>query len=667
MPTERTFSAAHDALSDLIRSAMTHSGDVVVTTSEGTLRLTVRAGVVVAGSSTRPLPSVVDLAVEYQRVNASDRDVALTTPDALGSLIAWGALAPDVVAALEFAALTIGFGRVFAEAGPWTLRLEDDAGQPAPPRQGVQSHIVEFVRRGLATCPSESALRAVAGYGPEYALEVVPALILPEREASVLAFCKAKLPCSIDDLLPPGAGGDKGRIDALATLAVLDFAGALRRRTAMSVAGLAGAPATIPSTTTVLDVPRTASLDRMAAVSPDAAAAGPGRRLPTLLVPTQNAGVEGSGPNAGAPGAAWQPEPFEAFAAKRAAAMNLDLANQENVAALETEYLARVVEAGVGNAAWATVLPLAERWRAKSPKNPLAIVAQARARFHVHPGEQPAVVEELGRLSSEFKKVADVQFAFADLALESGDRKSMVTAIKRFAELVPGSDGRLRQLISRRAKLERLFVPRPLTAVAVFLMVAGILAAASAKIGGGDELSFSAFDERWMLRHAVLLVIALILIFTSTKDFERVVGAILAVHPSDIALGLGAGVALGVMKTVLYGAGEPARVLLPIALVTVLAHVLVERLFFNVALQELLNVDDRGLAGVLGAMLLEGVFLLTYTQMWEMKQTLLMWVAQTAFFSSLPCALLWRRTRSLWGPFGWAGGLVVVDAVAATM
>ncbi len=713
MTTENNLPTVRELLAALVGKAASFTGTAIVAVGDDEVRLSLRGGNVVGGSARQPLPTVIDLAVEYKRIKPEDRDIAKATGNPVATLMAGGALTPELVSSLELAALTIGFGRALAAGGPWRLSTEIAAAGVTDAPAAVSSTITDFVRRALATASSENALRAMLGFFSVTWLESGADTTLPlsEREKNVVAVCKSRLPCSVDSLLPDPAGGEKARVDILAGLAALESAGVFRRcapkaeavpaapaphsmtippnlvqgtaaqaaqaqaAQAQAAQGHPGPGSTNPPAASPTTMPPTtaqgASLpDRLAAAGGPAPSEDPARRrLPTLMMQVPSGAGEASGPRAAAPGSGggsdWQPEPFDAFAARRAAQLKLDLSKQENVDALENEYLGRTVEAGVNNAAWAAVLPLAEKWHKRNPKNPAALVASARARFHIRPHERPALLEEITRASMEFRKSVDIQHAFADFAFEAGKQEAFLVALRRFAELVPKSDQRLRTMLARRRRLEMLLEPNPLMAVAAAVIVAAVVAGVSAQLDG-IEPTHHPIDGKWMARHIAMLVAAIGLFVVSTKELTRVLGsALVPRNVPEMVLAAGVGAMVGFVRVVLYGVGPtPEGFFLPVALATVFVHIVCERMFVNAAVQELLAFDDKGLAGVLGAVVLQSALLLTYSHVWGLHTTLPLWIGNVALFVGVPCAILWNRSRSIWGPVCWQMGISVVEMVA---
>ncbi|MBM4282766.1 MAG: CPBP family intramembrane metalloprotease [Deltaproteobacteria bacterium] len=653
------------------------TGVAAIGDGDDEVRLFARDGQIVGGAARKALPSVLDLAVEQGLLKVTDRDVARSTPDAVATLVAWGALSAEAVATLEITALGTGLARTLGGHGPWTLQIEARALAAGEARPAVQSPLFDFLRRTLATASSESALRSLLDYEPSTRLLLgdEPKRPLPEPEAAALAHCKERLPASLDALLPDAAAGARGRLETLAGLAALEAAGLLRREGGDKGDVSMAMPTGVTYRTLLeriervdrklaIAMPWTDTLDTSPDMSPEASAAQ--ARMAAAMLSAVGGG-DGSGPKSPTgTGSSWRPETFDAYATKRAAAMNLDLTKQSNVDAIEHEYLEKMLDTGMNNAAWAEVLPLAERALKKNAKNPQAFAASSLARWHLRPGERTQIFDEVATASNDFRKSSLVQHAFAEIAYQQGSIEAFNLALRRFSESVPSSDRRLRILRDRKHQLQTVLKPNPVLAVGAFLLSAVVIYGVSLTLGGAAEPIHHPLDGKWMTRHALLLVVSIAMLAAgAVGGGHKLLSVFKSVSIGDSVLAFGAHAVLAIVGVYYFGQPDPPAVfILPLALVTVFTHVFIERLFFNAALQESLAVDDNGRLGLILSPILYGLFKLSYVDAWTLNpMNQLSWIAITTLFVGVPCAVLWHRSRSIWSAVAWQMGGAAVEII----
>jgi hypothetical protein len=394
---------------------------------------------------------------------------------------------------------------------------------------------------------------------------------------------------------------------------------------------------------------------------------GGGFAAPALTnpgVPTVGAAPGGEPAPATGAAAAWAPESPEGYLQRRAADLRLDLSNEDNLRSLEIEYLSRNVPRGVVAKAWAAVAPLADRWAQLAPQDPQAVACQARARIGVSPFLLPSVLAGIEKAAQANRKSVELQLLHAELLWETGDRKAFESALRAYAALVPASDRQLAELVNRKRVARGDVEQSPVVAggVALGVLVCTLIAAMAL---GRVEYYSDPLSPIWLVRHAILLVGALLVVGITSTSLVNALRTLGSPGPTLLLpLAVAGGLAVQVGFFLAYGAGRaPPGFSLPLALVALLFDVVLQRLLFQFALQPHFEVAGDRRVGVLAVVFVNWLYAGTYAELWVGPTTYFTFTGVAAACSALPCALLFARGRSIVPAVLWQFSLYALQVV----
>jgi hypothetical protein len=362
--------------------------------------------------------------------------------------------------------------------------------------------------------------------------------------------------------------------------------------------------------------------------------------------------------------AAWTVEPIEAYIQRRATDLRLDLGNEDNVRSLEVEYLSKYVPRGVVAKAWPAVAPLAERWLQLAPQDTQAIVCHARARFGASPFTLPSVLASVEKAAQANRKSVDLQFVYADLVWETGDRKAFEVALRAYAALVPPGDRQLAELVNRKraARGDVDLSPAVAGGVAVGVLLLTLIATMAM---GRTEIYSDPVTPIWLVRHAILLAGTLVTVGVTSPSLVNALRAMVTPGPTAfLPLAVVGGLGIETAFYFAYGAGKaPPGFSLPTALAAALVDVALQRLFFQFALQHHFETAGDRRLGVLVVVFVNWLYAGTYADLWVGATTYFTFTGVAAAFVALPCAMLYARGRSVFPPLLWQFSLYALQVV----
>lgn len=381
-----------------------------------------------------------------------------------------------------------------------------------------------------------------------------------------------------------------------------------------------------------------------------------------------NPGLAALGADASAPGSPasppWTPDPVDAFLQRRAADLRLDLGNEDNRRSLEIEYLSKNVPRGVVAKAWQAVAPLADRWLQLAPQDPQAIVCQARARYGASPFTLPSLLTSVEKAAQANRKSAELQYLYADLVWETGDRKAFETALRAYAALVPANDRQLVELVNRKraargdVDLSPAVAGGVAAAVLLFTTVAAM--AMGSKESPGDPTA-----GIWLVRHALLLVGTLVTVGLTSPSVVNALRALATPGPTIfLVIATAGGLAAEGLFAWVYGIGQaPPGFSLPLALVAAFLDVVTQRLFFQFALQHHFETAGDKRFGVVVVVFTNWLYAGTYAALWAGVTTFFVYTGIAALLVALPSAILYARSRSVFPAILWQFSLYALQVV----
>lgn len=671
----------------LVASVKAGPGRVVLHDDADTavIALTHGPGVVVkAESASVRGTAFLAMAEKGRIVSAEQAATVRDLPEPMAALVAQGALSQSAVDALSAHVASVDLGRFLAERREGRVEIIPATEGELPSSPGVA--IVEFVKQAVIVSGNVGAILDAGSLQPADMIDRGDAFadVIDHRSRQFLDTLAPQLPLAIHEALAL-AGDDLTRRKFASIVVVAAATGHLKRSTATAVAvrPAAVAQARLSSMTGVIALdlaqglpPRTAT-GAMPGAIPRTSSVTSGALLSASPTGTMAGAVAGAMPMPlpsprGATGefrsVHWRKETLAEHQARRAAELNLDLSQPDNATSLEREYLGIVVPRGLAAGAVLEVLEESRRWLVLAPQDPTAVVSHARIRFAAEPRSRAEVVASMAEASGQFSGVIDVQWAFFELATELGEPERVAVARRRFLALASPTD-------PRRAGIEQTAqaaVVKEVTAGAVDGAAVGRAAAAVIVVPVVTYLALQSLGVpdigyrpslAWVVRNFFLVVAAVGLIMVGGESQRKAtLQALKRIDPLWIVTALIGGAIAQGLVTVLFGNwARPSDLVFEVAIVTGIAHAVVERGFFQLAASPLSSSEATHIGYVGLAALGQALLAMTVFGPSLSIGKLVMWCGVDVLGIALPCSLLWLKTRSFWAPLAWQAATVPVQ------
>ncbi len=669
-------------LEQIVAAASSAQGDILVAAEDGAPVVTVSASggmIVKASSASTRGPAYLGMAERARIVSAEHAALVVGYQEPIAELVTRGLLASNAVDALSVLVASVDFGKFLAArgraavvSGAATSSIER-GGSPQSASAGVA--VSEFVKQAIIVCGDVGAMLDAVGVEPQHLLQRGASHEAPTdpKARQVLDALAPRLPAKVHEALAL-AGDDLTRRKVAATIVAALATGHLTRVNASEPMKAAAAPLPrLSSLTGVLALDLAQPIAAAArptastpAVGPIASSAGLGSPPPVRAVTTTGPEIRAVAPAVGV--SSWRKETLREHQLRRAADLNLDLDDVENVVSLEREYLGVVVPRGFAAGATDELVEEAKRWLELAPQDPTAIVSCARVRWAAETKARPEILEALSAASAAFPGVVDVHWALFELASSASDKERIAAGRRRFLATASPTDPRRATIGSPAQRALAATDGTSATRAAIAVIMVPALTTLALRGLVAQDVAYHPMSLPWTLRHGILVLATLALIIAGgTAHRQATVDSLKRFDVMWFLAALAGGASAQALVVLLFGtSARPTDLVFGIALATGFVHAFIERAFFHLAVAPASGEPSGMLANLTISIVGQGLMVVTYLGLWQQPHKLIMWAGVMVVAVALPTSLLWMKSRSFIVPLAWQVAMVPVQIALLT-